>query len=373
MYDAQTARQDTPDTTPVAVAAGPPSPEDIALQDELLPGVSRTFALTIPQLPEPLRVPVTNAYLLCRIADTIEDEPTLTPAEKRQFHKQFVAAVQGKTSATEFAKSLHPRLSKTTLAAERELILHSQQVLHTTRALPARQRDSLERCISIMCDGMSQFQNTEGLSGLEDLHEMERYCYFVAGVVGEMLTELFCDYSPDIEATRPELMNLSVAFGQGLQMTNILKDIWEDRTRDACWLPRDVFEEVGCDLGSLDPESRKGFGEALNQLIGVAHLRLRSALSYTQLIPSAETGIRRFCLWAIGMAVLTLRKIHQNPDFVAGGEVKISRRAVKSTILAANLTAPSNAALKMAFDLVARGLPLADGEQHQAMSNSPNG
>ena len=44
-------------------------------QDQILPHVSRTFALTIPQLPMPLRTAVTNAYLLCRIADTIEDEP----------------------------------------------------------------------------------------------------------------------------------------------------------------------------------------------------------------------------------------------------------------------------------------------------------
>ena len=372
MNDAQAALRKTCETRP-AVSAGPPSVDDIALQESLLPGVSRTFALTIPQLPEPLRVPVTNAYLLCRIADTIEDEPALSPTEKQQFHRQFVAAVRGQMSATEFAASLHPRLSDTTLAAERELVLHSQQVLHTTRALPARQRESLERCVSIMCDGMSQFQNVEGLDGLSDLHEMERYCYFVAGVVGEMLTELFCDYSSDIEATRAELMDLAVAFGQGLQMTNILKDIWEDRNRDACWLPRDVFSEAGCDLSTLDRASGKGFGEGLNQLIGVAHLRLRNALSYTQLIPSAETGIRRFCLWAIGMAVLTLRKIHQNPDFVDGKQVKISRRAVKSTILAANLTASSNTALMMAFNLVSRGLPLADGEPHQATGISRNG
>ena len=39
----------------------PSADADPALQDALLPGVSRTFALTIPQLPEPLRVAVTNA------------------------------------------------------------------------------------------------------------------------------------------------------------------------------------------------------------------------------------------------------------------------------------------------------------------------
>ena len=63
------------------VAVAPVGEADAGLQDALLPGVSRTFALTIPQLPEPLRVPVTNAYLLCRLADTIEDEPALSSTE----------------------------------------------------------------------------------------------------------------------------------------------------------------------------------------------------------------------------------------------------------------------------------------------------
>jgi hypothetical protein len=45
-----------------------------AYQDHILALVSRTFALTTPQLPAGLRSVVGNAYLLCRVADTIEDE-----------------------------------------------------------------------------------------------------------------------------------------------------------------------------------------------------------------------------------------------------------------------------------------------------------
>ena len=69
---------------------------DERYQDEILPHVSRTFALTIPQLPAALRVAVTNAYLLCRIADTIEDEPALSPAETLAFLDRFKAVVAGR-------------------------------------------------------------------------------------------------------------------------------------------------------------------------------------------------------------------------------------------------------------------------------------
>ena len=64
---------------------------DEAYQDEILVHVSRTFALTIPQLPQALRTAVTSAYLLCRIADTIEDEPALSASDTHLFLERFTA------------------------------------------------------------------------------------------------------------------------------------------------------------------------------------------------------------------------------------------------------------------------------------------
>jgi farnesyl-diphosphate farnesyltransferase len=64
-------------------------------------------------------------------------------------------------------------------------------------------------------------------------------------------------------------------------------------------------------------------------------------------------------LWAIGLAVLTLRKIHRNPTFRSGSEVKVSRRTVKATVLTTNLTLMSNRALRMMFARAGDGLPLA--------------
>ena len=50
---------------------------------DMLPRVSRTFAPTIRMLPKGLNVPVTVAYLLCRIADTVEDTDALSVDEKK--------------------------------------------------------------------------------------------------------------------------------------------------------------------------------------------------------------------------------------------------------------------------------------------------
>jgi farnesyl-diphosphate farnesyltransferase len=164
---------------------------------------------------------------------------------------------------------------------------------------------------------------------------------------------------------------LAVSFGQGLQMTNILKDIWDDRQAGACWLPRSVFAHGTLDLERLEAwHEQPAFREGLEVLLGVGHAHLRNALEYTCLIPKREAGIRRFCLWAIGLAVLTLRKIHQHPTFRSGSEVKVSRRTVKATVLATNLTLMSNRALRLMFARAADGLPLATGALAIAPSQS---
>ena len=96
---------------------------DFEKQQEHLKNVSRTFALTIPMLPESLIDYISNAYLLCRIADTVEDDPIAPTKQKiawlvsfAQFcsndfsddmqllslHKQAVELVQKGSKTTEF-------------------------------------------------------------------------------------------------------------------------------------------------------------------------------------------------------------------------------------------------------------------------------
>ena len=331
---------------------------DDALQDYFLQGVSRTFALTIPQLPAPLARPVANAYLLCRIVDTIEDEATLDSRQKRDFCERFSRVVRGDAPALGLRDDLAPLLSAKTLPSERELIAVMPRVIRITHGFDPAQRDALAVCVEIMAQGMAEFQDRDLRFGLSTMAEMDRYCYYVAGVVGEMLTRLFCHYSPEIAVHRDEMMRLAVSFGQGLQMTNILKDLWDDHDRGVCWLPQKIFEAQGFELRDLCPNhDNPHFREGFKELVGIAHNHLKDALRYTLLIPPHETGLREFCLWALGMAVLTLRKINGNLNFSASRQVKITRRSVRATIIASRLLRSSNILLKASFKLAGMGLP----------------
>src|SRR2546422_3063785 len=95
---------------------------DDDFQSLMLQGVSRTFALTIPQLPPSLRQVVSNAYLLCRVVDTIEDEPVLSIAQKHYFCQQFLKALSGENDDERFSERLSALLSNQTTPAEAELI-----------------------------------------------------------------------------------------------------------------------------------------------------------------------------------------------------------------------------------------------------------
>lgn len=335
--------------------------DDDEYQNTILQDVSRTFALTIPQLPDQLSHVVGNAYLLCRIADTIEDDKSMSADTKRKFAEMFIQVVAGKSSVETFSKSLFPLLSSEASEAEHNLIANTAPVIRITHSFNQRQRAALERCVSIMAEGMARYQDTETLDGVKNLDDMGQYCYYVAGVVGEMLTELFCDYSSEIDQHRDDLMKLSVSFGQALQMTNILKDIWEDHHRGACWLPRDIFNKFNVDITNKTPGYKsEGFKQGLMELIGVAHTNLENALRYTLILPPHERGLRRFCLWSLGMALLTLDKINKNPWFTEGSQVKISRLSVKATILFTNLCVNHDNVLKLLFNLAGRNLPVSD-------------
>jgi farnesyl-diphosphate farnesyltransferase len=324
----------------------------------MLAGVSRTFALTIPQLPEALRDVVSNAYLLCRIVDTIEDEPGLSADQKRSLCALFLTILETDKDPALLISELAPKLTHHAIPAEHELIRQLDRVVAITKSFAPPQRQALIRCVRIMSEGMIYFQENAKPEGLENQAEMDKYCYHVAGIVGEMLTDLFCYYSEEINQQREQLFQLSSSFGQGLQMTNILKDIWDDQERGACWLPRDLFEEKGLKLTEISSlANHPKYQSGLEHLLGVAHYHLENALRYTLLLPAKEKGIREFCLWALGMAMLTLRKIHRNPGFTEGSQVKISRNSVKATIAITGMAVSQNSLLKLLFRILGSSLP----------------
>ncbi|RKH72535.1 phytoene/squalene synthase family protein [Corallococcus aberystwythensis] len=318
-----------------------------------LPRVSRTFALNIPLLPEPLDLAVTVAYLLCRIADTLEDEASGAHPGALLDELGALASLEPgwEARARSFARRARLALRDEAPAAEAELVLETPRVLETLASLPSWVHPPIARCVRTMTGGMNQMQRMHGGSGqvmgLPDLQATFMYCYYVAGVVGEMLTGLFIASSPRVAWRHERLTPRAPAFGRALQLTNILKDVREDLDRGSCWLPRDRMAAHGLTPATLTlPGLRSRAVALMDELVAVARRELEVALEYSLALPPEEPGLRLFCLYPLFFAVATLDVLEGNPAVFEPEPVKIHRDTVAMLMRLAQERVGSDEALR---------------------------
>jgi len=308
---------------------------DLAYQKAILGSVSRTFALTIPLLPPTIEKVVGNTYLLCRIVDTIEDAAEMSPETKQKLSKLFLDAVLEKTSVESFVESCLRALTNHENQDELDLITNTPTVLRILHTCTKSDQEAVSRCVSIMSEGMSYFHGKQTEAGLKDLNEFEKYCYVVAGVVGELLTRIFSNHSPTFAKRIQGQESLAIAFGQALQMTNILKDSPEDKVRGVSWKPVNMSQQ---------------------QLLQIAYKKLQDSLSYILLIPKEEFGMRRFCFLAFGLAVMTLSKIAKQNVSNTNAVVKLKRNTVTAFYAFTQVAVSSEVLMKTFFYLSSRAL-----------------
>ncbi len=318
--------------------------------------VSRTFAQPIAFLPEAQRRALTVGYLLCRVADTIEDCVGLEDSHRDTLFSLFQGLLRNEVSTTKLKESC--RLIRAP-ESELRLIENIDRVMGIFLELSARTQRTIVRWVSEMADGMRLYaRRSEGTAfnamiGMEDL---ERYCYFVAGTVGHLITELF-DEATGFCGLEPRLRDNAESFGLGLQMVNIVKDVTDDFERGVCYLPRQVCRAEGIEPEDLlNPECRVAAKRVAAQVIERATMHLDAALEYTLSIPAEHHHLRLFCLLPLWMAVETLSLARDNDAvFEAGQKVKISRDTVGRIIADCGRDCRDDAALRASFHRLKSG------------------
>ncbi|MDH4043188.1 MAG: phytoene/squalene synthase family protein [Gemmatimonadota bacterium] len=319
------------------------APADREFCRAILPKVSRTFALGIRLLPAPLEEAVRTSYLLCRIADTIEDATALPADRKRDLLVRFRVCLDTPTEdgallAAAFARAV---------SDEDRLVRECDRVLRAFHALSAEERAAVRPWVQEMATGMAEFAarrgTREGIAALATVAELDRYCYYVAGTVGHLLTDLFRIHHRQMTATRYERLDaLATSFGLGLQLTNIIKDVADDRRRGWSFVPRDLCEVAGLGPDDLqDPSHGSEARRVMEALIAKAKAHLRDALAYCTTLPAAAYRIRIFCLTSLYFAIRTLRIAERDPRLLdPTHKVKITRAEVYRTVAATHLIAP---------------------------------
>jgi farnesyl-diphosphate farnesyltransferase len=234
---------------------------------ELLAGSSRTFALTIPLLSEPVRTEATLAYLLLRIADTLEDAEGWTAERRIEELMAFVRLLAAPAApAVEAFRERLQRDPPTRHEGYLLLLAHTPQVLSQFGALPPAPRGVIARHTRMTIEGMAstlERLDPRGRLVVRDLEELRRYCYFVAGLVGELLTELFLLAEPKLLAAAARLRAGARLFGEGLQLTNILKDSEADAREGRLFLPPAVSREAVMSLARADLDAAVAYADTL--------------------------------------------------------------------------------------------------------------
>ncbi len=272
--------------------------------DELLLRTSRTFGLTIPYLPAPYRREITLAYLLFRIADTLEDGElwsvemrTRALAGMEQWLQNPLIPIP-----TEVWRNFPP----TQNPDYAELLQQTPAVLEEIRLLDPKISKLIFSHSLHSLQGMKSYleQNYNENPNLRTLESLRQYCYYVAGIVGELLTEIFLDrLSPPPEETQ-RLRQLAPASGEGLQLVNILKDAATDAAEGRNYLPLNLDRTHIFSLARSDLVQAQEYAKILAK------------------IPS-PVGVQAFVTIPIELAWATLDQLE-----TATGVTKLSRADV---------------------------------------------
>lgn len=312
----------------------PPPP---GLLERWLRSVSRTFALSIELLPESLRGAVRTAYLLCRIVDTIEDQPELALVEREALYQCFDATLVGAEEPSVF-EALATRLDLGS-GADAELCRGASTVLRSFAALPVAQQEAIRPSVLTMSAGMREYSQraaAEGHLWLRDPDDLERYCYYVAGTVGELLTALFAQTVPVLpEEQRRAIRERAVAFGLGLQLVNIVKDVASDYRRGDCFLPLSLAQQQGLDLQRLLEPSQRGAALAvISAICQRARFQLERAHEYTLAWPTPTADhVRLFCTVPLALAFASLHVVEAGEDTLREDRApKVDRATVAAIV-----------------------------------------
>jgi farnesyl-diphosphate farnesyltransferase len=170
-------------------------------------------------------------------------------------------------------------------------------------------------------DGIMTVRDEVRLPRLESGYN--EYCYYVAGTVGHMVTELAIRHYRLDERTADELVRLSEPCGRGLQKTNIVKDFARDLDRGACYLPDEWLALVGHAPLKLAGAPTEWTRQVLVDVVN----ELREATGYVLALPTSALGYRRASLLSLFPAYQTILLAAQRHEqlFTPAHKIKISR------------------------------------------------
>ncbi len=318
------------------MSQGRSAADDLAWCHDAVVEVSRTFAITIEQLEPPMADRICVGYMLCRIADTIEDAGHIPAATQVGLLNHYQAVLDGERSLQSFQTAVDDWLpAPAERSADWRVVANVDRAFAAYRSLPASSQDAIRGPASELVGGMAMFVDRYAKTGglrIQTIEELEEYCWYAAGTVGKLVTNLLAmDAGPDDRAT---MRANAESFALLLQLVNVAKDVGSDyREENNVYLPADWLHEAGISPDAVgDPQAASAVGRVVDRVVDRAAGYLDGAQEYLLAMP--ETQGNTLSAWAIPklLAVGTIRELKARPSDVVDGDVKVSRSEVYALI-----------------------------------------
>lgn len=211
-------------------------------ENALLKGVSRSFYITLRLLPEPMRGAASLGYLLARTSDTLADTAAVPMEVRLQCLESFERALAGDVAVPGWPVEMLEAVEDT---GERLLLGRTDQLFDWLGRSPAGEAALVREVVGIITSGQTlDLERFAGAYGnhpvaLEDDAALEDYAWRVAGCVGAFWTKLgFLTMGERFsKASESSLIDRGIAYGKGLQLVNILRDLPVDLAAGRCYLP----------------------------------------------------------------------------------------------------------------------------------------
>tara|TARA_B100000686_G_scaffold351848_1_gene451895 strand:- start:11030 stop:12028 length:999 start_codon:yes stop_codon:yes gene_type:complete len=304
--------------------------------DSILEGTSRSFYLSLKELPKPIRKQVSLLYLLARTSDTIADSEAGDFQTRLICLEAFNKFSQGNS---EKAPDISELAKLQTNPSEGRLLESVEKVTSKIGQFSESDQESIRRCLGIIIGGQIQdidrfSKSSSSICSLEEDSELDDYAYRVAGSVGEFWTRMSLDHQFEADNdTESLLFEKSVRFGKALQMINILRDIPSDLSLGRCYMPRRSLVEHGLtpeDL--LEPGNMEQFKPLYDKYLDITESHLEAAVQYIGLLPHSQFRLRGACMLPVVIAKRTASMLRRGNVLDAENRIKIDRSEVKAVV-----------------------------------------
>jgi farnesyl-diphosphate farnesyltransferase len=303
--------------------------------------VSRSFAVVVSNVEQPLRGYLSIAYLLCRVADNIEDCTNSLNWKKKRF-SEFIDLLGNPSNAADVLEYWEAESWPGLTLDEANLMGFSagRDLWDIYASIQRAEQEIIKRWITVMAERMSyigevghhpSFIEQQGIHMLASKNDYDDYCYIVAGTVGHMATELVIDYYNLNKETSHEVLRTCEACGRALQKTNILKDFVKDLARGISYLPDEWLSDADYSpvrLGGAQLDWKQMvFEDILNEL--------NTATEYVLALPKNVIGYRMATLLCLLPALQTNLLAAKQKDklFTPNHQYKITRLTLSQCML----------------------------------------